>query len=364
MKGKERILCAMRRGMPDRVPVMPQINLAHASLVSGIPPVDIIERPEMGFRAMLETARHYGVDGFRVFLKFRPRRTLQEGGVMFEVDPATEEKVGVIDLAGGWSTVPLGPRRYLRDLDEVARIPVPSAESHWDESAGGRCVQIQRVVRAAADDHLVVGRPLGFNMNWLLAQRGHQQGLMDLYDEPRLVHAVLEKGLEIAREQTEAMRRAGIEVFYAGDASASSDVISPRHFRAYVFPYYKAYCSEVHRLGGLVYVHVCGNQTPLAEMLADTGADCIEPMDPLGGVDVADMKRRVGHRVALMGGVSTLTLLRGTPAEVEAESRECIGKAGRDGGYILSAGCMVPTQTPQENVRAMVRAAHDGASLF
>ena len=359
MKGKERMLCAMRRGVPDRVPVMPQIQLAHASVVSGIPPVDIIERPEMGFRAMLETARQYGVDGFRVFLKFRPRRVLHEDGVLFEVDPATGEKVGVIDLAGGWNTIPLGSRRYVQDLGEVARIPVPSADSYWDESADGRCAQMEPIVREAADDYLVVGRPLGFNMNWLLQRRGPQQGLMDLYDEPRLVHALLEKGLEIALQQTRAMGRASIEVFYAGDASASSDVISPRHFREYVFPYYREYCSEVHRLGGLVYIHVCGNQTPLAEMLADTGADCIEPMDPLGGVDAADMKRRVGNRVALMGGVSTLTLLRGTPAEVRAESRECIRAAGRDGGYILAAGCMVPTPTTQENVRAMVRAAHE-----
>ena len=173
--------------MPDRVPVMPQINLAHASLVSGIPSVDIIERPEMGYQAMLETARYYDVDGFRVFLKFQPRRVLQEDEVMFEVDPATGDKVGIIDQAGGWNTVPRGPRRYVRDLDEVARIPAPSAESFWDESADGRCAQIQRIVRAAADDHLVVGRPLSFNMNWFLAQRGHQQGLMDLYDEPRLM---------------------------------------------------------------------------------------------------------------------------------------------------------------------------------
>ena len=250
---------------------------------------------------------------------------------------------------------PFEPPNYVQDLDDVARIPVPSAQSYWDD---GRCEHLRQVVQEAGENHLVVGRGLGFTMNWLLTQRG-DKALYDLYDQPGLVHALFEKGLQIALEMTRAMRAAGVELFLMGDATASCDVISPRHFREFVLPYYQSYCAEVRRLGALTYVHVCGNQTPLAEMLADSGVDCIEPMDPSGGVDPADMKRRVGHRVALMGGVATLTLLRGTPREVEEEARKCILAAGRDGGYILAAGCMVPRDTPEDNIRALVNTAHE-----
>ncbi|MHB1318984.1 MAG: uroporphyrinogen decarboxylase family protein [Anaerolineae bacterium] len=109
--------------------------------------------------------------------------------------------------------------------------------------------------------------------------------------------------------------------------------------------------------GVLIYLHVCGNSVPILELMADTGVDCIEPLDPLGGVDVADAKRRVGHRVALMGGVNTLTLLGGTPDEVTAEARECIRKGAQGGGYILGAGDMVPRHARPENVDAMIAAA-------
>ena len=243
----------------------------------------------------------------------------------------------------------------MTSLEGAAAVPVPPAQSYWDN---GQCGYLQRIVQEAGDDHLVVGRPIGFTMNYLLQMTG-SDGMMLLYDQPAVVHALFAKGLQIAIEQTRAMSQAGIELYMMGDATASCDVISPAHFKEFVFAYYTTYCDEVHRLGRLVYVHVCGNQTPLAEMLADSGVDCIEPMDPMGGVDPAEMKCKVGHRVALMGGVATLTLLRGTPQEVEAEARECIRKAGKGGGYILAAGCMAPCDTPQENMRAMVRAAHE-----
>ena len=62
-------------------------------------------------------------------------------------------------------------------------------------------------------------------------------------------------------------------------------------------------------------------------MMADTGVDCIEPLDPLGGVEVWDAKARVGGRVALMGGVHTVKLAIGTLDEVASDCRRCLDEA-------------------------------------
>jgi uroporphyrinogen decarboxylase len=91
-------------------------------------------------------------------------------------------------------------------------------------------------------------------------------------------------------------------------------------------------------------------------MLADTGARRIEPLDPLGGVSVADAKRRVGHRAALMGGVDTLTLAQGTADQIQDEcTRKC--RQGGPYGYVLGFGEIVPADTPIENLQAMVDVA-------
>ena len=65
--------------------------------------------------------------------------------------------------------------------------------------------------------------------------------------------------------------------------------------------------------------------------------------------------------VALMGGVSTIILARGSVEEVRQECRRCIREAGENGGYILAAGDMLPTETAPEKVQAMIDVAcHEG----
>jgi uroporphyrinogen-III decarboxylase len=192
-------------------------------------------------------------------------------------------------------------------------------------------------------------------MNTYTALRGREQAMVDFYDRPDFVRAVFDIQVDMALRQAEQLLTTGIDALYIGDPSASASLISPRHFEAFCLPAYRRFCGAL-RDRCLIYLHICGNSSPILEMMADTGAHVIEPLDPLGGVSVADARRRVGHRVALMGGVNTLTLARGTPDEVRAEAiAKC--REGGPHGYTLAAGDMVPPATPLANLRALVEVA-------
>jgi uroporphyrinogen decarboxylase len=53
-----------------------------------------------------------------------------------------------------------------------------------------------------------------------------------------------------------------------------------------------------------------------------------------------------------MGGVSEWqTLTEGTPQQVETEVRDAIAQTGGK-GFLLGAGCVVPTDVPEANLRA------------
>jgi uroporphyrinogen decarboxylase len=93
--------------------------------------------------------------------------------------------------------------------------------------------------------------------------------------------------------------------------------------------------------------------------MADTGIDCFEPLDPLGGVQVKDAKQRVGDRVALMGGVHNVKLASGTLEEVELDVQRCLSEGAPGGGYTLACGDMLPTETAPEKVRMMLEAARN-----
>jgi uroporphyrinogen-III decarboxylase len=58
-----------------------------------------------------------------------------------------------------------------------------------------------------------------------------------------------------------------------------------------------------------------------------------------------------------MGGVNTLTLFNGSLKEIMDEAYECMTVAGSKGGFVLGSGCVVPRNTPPENISALVNAA-------
>ncbi len=96
-------------------------------------------------------------------------------------------------------------------------------------------------------------------------------------------------------------------------------------FEARVVSDFKARCPATP-----VYTHTCGAIGDRLELLEETGTDGIDTLDPppLGDVDLAEAKRRVGGRLFLKGNVDPVgTVLLGTPDAV----RERRGPAPRGG---------------------------------
>jgi uroporphyrinogen decarboxylase len=133
-------------------------------------------------------------------------------------------------------------------------------------------------------------------------------------------------------------------------------LISPRHFEKFSLPFYRRFCRHFAGNEVLIYLHICGNSSPILEMMADSGAHCVEPLDTMAGVSVADAKQRIGKRVTLMGGVHTRILAEATPGEVAAEAVRCCLEGGPE-RYILASADMIPPATPLANLRAMVEVA-------
>jgi [methyl-Co(III) methanol-specific corrinoid protein]:coenzyme M methyltransferase len=170
--------------------------------------------------------------------------------------------------------------------------------------------------------------------------------LVELEKYVRALEIVTNLCVAYAREQF----KAGSHVVQIGEASSSGDLISSEHYRKFVAPYQEKLCRSVD---SPTAVHICGNITGHLKYIARTGMRGIS-FDKK--TDVQEAVKQLKGRVALIGYVPTSLLLEGTPDEVYASSKECI-KAGVD---VLNAGCAWPADIPNENVRAMVRAAKEG----
>lgn len=92
-----------------------------------------------------------------------------------------------------------------------------------------------------------------------------------------------------------------------------------------------------HALGLKIVVHSCGNVVPLLSWFADCGFDGVHALEPTAGVELGKVKQLVGDRMCLIGNVDiTHILVDATREEVFEAVRKSIAEAGWGGGYMVA----------------------------
>ncbi len=357
MTARERVRTVFDKRLPDRVPVFPVITPVHASRILRRPIRDFYLDSELKFEALLAAQDFYGFDGFELGLS-GPRGARTAASGTRDGRPVLLDGNGkpIAYLREDDDPIPIGKREPLmKTLADVEKIGITPYQRYLDL---GMTDGIRRVRKLVGDGAYLAGTCAGQTMNSLVAYMGSEAALFALYDEPELVCAVMDRVTDNLIEQLKAFKEAGVDGIYFGDAWSSASVISPEQFKTFCVPRYRRFVEAVHALGLQCYIHVCGNAVPLFELMADTGTDGIEPLDPLGGVSVADAKKRVGSRVALKGGVDTLAFLD-SAEKVYALSKEVLEEGAPGGGFILGSGDDIPRDAKPEAVLAMVRAAKE-----
>ena len=137
------------------------------------------------------------------------------------------------------------------------------------------------------------------------------------------------------------MKGAKFDLIETGGGSSSSTLISPDLHKEYCTPYDREMHDALHQLGFKVTYHTCGGTFGIEEMIVENGADASETLAPKsigGNQEPWDFKRKVGNRIACIGGIDQFSVLTdGTPAIIEEKVKELFEKVGKDGGFICSA---------------------------
>ena len=374
MQPAERLYTAISNRTPDRVPVLPKIWVDSAVRLTGTDLLDVISNPQTAMDVVFEAGRMCGVDGMRLF-HLPARKLVSKSGRVFEIDDHGCP-IGEIDMMGGLSTQLSDPTAFnledpyfvafsqfwtasepfVKTIQDAKQIAVPDKKFYVDLGCAHRQ---QTLLKKAAGKIALIGDCGTGTLAFYVSLRGMQNAMLDLIENPMLVHRVMEKGVAAAIEKGKFNVDLGIKILRINDSVASMSLISPLHWREFIFPHIKTICDELHAYASdvKIYCHICGNVLPVASDLVATGLDCIGPLDPLGGSSPAEFRARVGNAIALMGGVNTLSFVDHTPEDIIEEARQCIQQAGLYGGYVLSSGCVVPPGSRLENLGALRTAA-------
>jgi len=336
MKPLQRFAAYAKGETIDRLPCVPIVGNTAARVI-GVKVSQFKGNGKLIADAQIASYRLFGYDVIRVFTDLYTLAEAMGAGVHYPEDETTYLE-----------------RSAIAGVDEISRLqPV---DPQRDGNLPAHLDAMARVVDELGQEVPVTGALTApFTTASFLI--GTENLVRLTMKNPDAVHRLCELALESALRYAEAIMAVGC-VPSLTDPMSSNTVIGPRQFREFAQPYLKRLIDFIHGHGKSVTLHICGKTERIWRDMADAGADCIS-ID--NDVSLSAATAAVGDRVRLMGNVHpSEVMLQGAPADVRQAVFDCVAQAGDNPrGFVVASGCSLPTETPFDNIRAMLDATRE-----
>lgn len=128
-------------------------------------------------------------------------------------------------------------------------------------------------------------------------------------------------------------------------------------YRRVLKPFHAKAAAWARAKGVRVELHSCGDVRPFVPEFLDLGIECLNPLEVKAGMDPVALKRAVGDRLVLHGGVNAVLWDR--REAIEAEMRRVIPALKADGGYVFASDHSIPNSVSLEDFRGIVALAKE-----
>lgn len=373
MTPRERLLCVLHGGMPDRVPVSPFVQETYLSdffhktetdrLIDGKACADALDFDFMSRIKKYETpcamlhsapnwelSTHTAVENgiYKSYLTIQtPDRTMRQ----VEAAPYEPDKLG----GTHFSTI-----EYLikdaDDLETFAKYLPPMDKAYRDEF----------LAYAKFAKEFIGTR--GVTVPWCnasvynLASRymDVQDMMVDALADEEYYASYMDVFTKICTEQMELFVQSDFDCIGIQGNIANGALMGQDYFAEHVLPYEQRVVSIAKAADVPTVYHNCGRAKNLYRCYQDMGISVWETvaMAPQGDNDLRSAKAFFGDSLILCGTLDQVDFLKhATPDQVRARTEEtvAIGKPG--GHYIFACSDYLETETPLVNVKTMLEAA-------
>ncbi|MHB0858154.1 MAG: uroporphyrinogen decarboxylase family protein [Anaerolineae bacterium] len=299
MTSRERMLCAIQHGEPDRAPVAPW-GLGRLD-PRGATAAELIARADPWIEIGLGC---HAVGGAAY-----PLETRRMGQVQRQVVHTPRG-----DLTATWTTTAetTACTEYLcKSLSDVeALLAVPYQTPHPDVAA------FQARQRQVGEDGLVVmglGNALCFPNDVL----GTELCSLLWASEPDVVRHMVVVAAERTYRVVEQACQAGVDCFRIVGGEYATQLMGPAAWEELVVPYDRPLVELMHRYGAIAHYHNHGNMRRFLDRAADLGIDSLDPIEqpPYGDIAMREAYDRIGDRVCLVGGLDDMEVLETRPTD-------------------------------------------------
>ena len=339
------LMAAAMRGKPARVPVLAQLHEFAAGYL-GIPRQDFFRRPDVMVPAILEVEQQFGVDVASVSYDVYNIEAEALG------QPIRWSDAGMPDID---REAPL-----IRDRDDLSRLRTPDFDA---QPACRRVLAMHSLFR----DLTGIEPSLSFCAPFTLATnlRGIEQFLVDICTEPdfardllaRITDEVLGPWIAYqARHFPSAPKISGV------DATASPPIVNLPLLRDWVVPPILRLRDQIGpriSVSNWVGERYLAQPQDMLDLKLQVGPGSLLGQDPDVEALGPDFYKTYADRrdVPLILGVGAAFMAQAQPGAV-VERVRLYAETGSRGGRFALYLCNLAANTPPENVRAAVDAAH------
>jgi uroporphyrinogen decarboxylase len=244
----------------------------------------------------------------------------------------TIEKLGSFQFDDPWDTRRFfkGGNGQIAGIEEEFNLDIPSwievVDSYWEEFPlyGSLCE--------------------GYETLWRII--GSENALLWLAMYPEEIGAIVEKinlfAVDFAEAQIQAAEGKLDGMVVWGDVAYNNGMLfSPDYWRSYFKPGVKSIIEVCHNNNLPVMYHGCGDVSDIFEDFIEVGVDVYNPLQVSAGMDVIDMKKKYGDRIAFSGNMGVGEWGNAGLNELKESVLRKIA-AGKGGGYIFQSDNSVP----------------------
>lgn len=371
MTPRERVLTALTRKVPDKVPKDLSWGLCPAlkevfrqktgvqdpegywdyfGLEVRIVHLEVLKGFEYARQAIRRGAMSPDMHGLEArFLKYF--RDLPEEATI------TEWGTAHIPMAYEFTRM-LYPMADFAGLDELEEYPFPHFTEDWRRAA------MQEKVRAHhARDLAVAGAVTStlFETCWQL--RGMENLFVDWAMNPEFARRLLDRVTDIRCVMARILAESDVDILMLGDdvASQTGMLMSIATWREWL----KGRLARIIRAAQevkpdiLVFYHCDGNHEAIIPDLIEIGVNILNPAQP-ECMDPTRLKAKYGDQLAFWGTMGIQSIMPfGTPDDVWREVKERIETVGRGGGLLIGPTHMLLPDVPWENILAFFEAVEE-----
>lgn len=274
----------------------------------------------------------------------------------------TRDELGrTMKLPKGFATIALPMDFPVKDMDSWLKIKpfyqFKEERINWDA--------VEYAKKRQLEGELVTGAMLGgFDLPRELM--GEENACIAYYEDPELMQDIIATVTDMTFQVFDRISdKLVIDNLCVHEdmAGKSGPLIGPNLIEEFIKPYYRKIWDMLSSKGTKLFSQDSdGNMNPIIDAFLDCGVNIMYPAEPAAGMDIVELRKQYGNRLAFKGGIDK-HVLRKTKEEIRKELEYKMQPMMQEGGVVFGLDHRIPNGTSLENYKYYVDAAREILNL-